>query len=148
MCDNYIINKRGLQWETATWNWMKVYIIIGALSVGVLDQVTGNIQNQGLFWLHKKANFQLRISLLTLLWRRPLSYRNQSIDLLCKSQDWFLYDRNLLLERVKGLFPDLKSFLQIFKFADVVTFTKEILNGKLHFLLRISTCKLFFLCDI
>ena len=148
MCDNYIINKRGLQWEIATWNWMKVYIIIGALSVGVWDQVTGNIQNQGLFWLHKKANFQLRISLLTLLWRRPLSYRNQSIDLLCKSQDWFLYDRNLLLERVKGLFPDLKSFLQIFKFADVVTFTKEILNGKLHFLLRISTCKLFFLCDI
>ena len=25
-------------------------------------------------------------------WRRPLSYRNQSIDLLCKSMDWFLYD--------------------------------------------------------
>ena len=24
-----------------------------------------------------------------------LSYRNQSIDLLCKSMDWFLYDSNL-----------------------------------------------------
>ena len=44
-------------------------------------------------------------------WRRPLSYRTQ---LLCKSMDWFLYDN--------GLRPDL------------VTFTEEILNGKLHYL--------------
>ena len=27
--------------------------------------------------------------------RRPLSYRNQSIDLLCKSMDWFIYNRGL-----------------------------------------------------
>ena len=32
---------------------------------------------------------------LTLSWWRPLSYRNQSIDLLCKSMDWFLYDNGL-----------------------------------------------------
>ena len=38
---------------------------------------------------------------LTLSWRRPLSYRNQSIDLLCKSMDWFLYDKILRHERVK-----------------------------------------------
>ena len=38
---------------------------------------------------------------LTLSWRRPLSYRNQSIDLLCKSMDWFLYDNGLRYERVK-----------------------------------------------
>ena len=38
---------------------------------------------------------------LTLSWRRPISYRNQSIDLLCKSMDWFLYDIDLLHERVK-----------------------------------------------
>ena len=37
---------------------------------------------------------------LTLSWRRPLSYRNQSIDLLCKSMDWFLYDNGLCHERV------------------------------------------------
>ena len=37
---------------------------------------------------------------LTLSWRRPLSYRNQSIDLLCKSMDWFLYDNGLHHERV------------------------------------------------
>ena len=32
---------------------------------------------------------------LTLSWRRLLSYRNQSIDLLRKSIDWFLYDNGL-----------------------------------------------------
>ena len=36
-----------------------------------------------------------------LSWRRSLSYRSQSIDLVCKSMDWFLYDRNLH-ERVNG----------------------------------------------
>ena len=35
---------------------------------------------------------------LTLSWRRPLWYRNQSIDL-----DWFLYDNGLSHERVKGI---------------------------------------------
>ena len=30
------------------------------------------------------------------------SYRNQSIDLLCKSMNWFLYDRGLHLERVNS----------------------------------------------
>ena len=39
---------------------------------------------------------------LTLLWRRSLSYRNQSIDLLCKSIDWFLYDNSLLPKRVNN----------------------------------------------
>ena len=34
---------------------------------------------------------------LSLSWRRPLSYRNQFIDLLCKSMDWFLYDNGLRL---------------------------------------------------
>ena len=39
---------------------------------------------------------------LTLSWWRPLSYKNQSIDLFCKSMDWFLYDNGLRHERVKG----------------------------------------------
>ena len=38
---------------------------------------------------------------LTLSWRRPLSYRDQSIDLLRKSMDWFLYDNGLRHGRVK-----------------------------------------------
>ena len=40
---------------------------------------------------------------LTLSWRRPLSYRNQSTDLLCESMDWFLYDNGPRHERVKWL---------------------------------------------
>ena len=38
---------------------------------------------------------------LTLSWRRPLSYRNQSIDLWSKLMDWFPYDNGLRHERVK-----------------------------------------------
>ena len=41
---------------------------------------------------------------LTLSWRRPISYRNQSIDLLYKSMDWFLYDIDLRHERVEEQF--------------------------------------------
>ena len=37
---------------------------------------------------------------LILSWRKPLSYRNQSTDLLCKSMYWFLYDNGLRHERV------------------------------------------------
>ena len=38
---------------------------------------------------------------LTLSWRRPLTYRNKSIDLQSKSMDWFLYDNDLRHERVE-----------------------------------------------
>ena len=38
---------------------------------------------------------------LTPLWRGPLSYRNQSIDLRSKAMDWFLYDNGLRHERIK-----------------------------------------------
>ena len=38
---------------------------------------------------------------LTLSWRKPLWYRNQSIDLVLKSMDWFLYDNDLRHEKVK-----------------------------------------------
>ena len=39
------------------------------------------------------------INLWTVSWRRSLSYTNQSTDLLCKSMDWFVYDRGLCHER-------------------------------------------------
>ena len=46
-------------------------------------------------------NFNIVLLLITTLsWRRPLSYRKQSIDLLHKSMDWFLYDNGLRHERV------------------------------------------------
>ena len=40
-------------------------------------------------------------NLLTLSWRKPLSYRNQSIDLLSKSMDWFLYGNGLRMRELK-----------------------------------------------
>ena len=40
----------------------------------------------------------------TLSWWRSLSYRNQSLDLLCISIDWFLYDRDLRHERIRWMF--------------------------------------------
>ena len=43
----------------------------------------------------------IHIPYLTLSWRRPISYRNLSIDLLHKSMDWFQYDIGLRHESVK-----------------------------------------------
>ena len=54
------------------------------------DTFTQWLRYRGVFW-----------TLLTLSWRRPLSYRNQSIDLQSKSMDWFLYGNGLRHERVK-----------------------------------------------
>ena len=51
------------------------------------------LRHLGIWSLNRKALNILTVT-LTLSWRRPLSYRNQSID-LSKSMDWFLYDRNL-----------------------------------------------------
>ena len=57
--------------------------------------------NNLLFGKFNSENRQKSVVNLTLSWRRPLSYTNQSIDLLRKSMDWFLYDNGLRLERVK-----------------------------------------------
>ena len=55
-----------------------------------------------------KINFFCLMILLTLSWRGPLPYRNQSTDLQRKSMDWFLYDNGLRHERVK-LFLNLSA---------------------------------------
>ena len=47
---------------------------------------------------------------LTLSWGRPLSYRNQSIDLLCRSIDWFLYDNGFHHEKVKNIWDTHVKF--------------------------------------
>ena len=57
------------------------------------------------WWLLLKVILSLQLDIkspmcLTLSWRRPLSYRNQPIDLLCKSMVWFLYDDGLRHEWV------------------------------------------------
>ena len=53
----------------------------------------------------------LNSSYLSLPWRRSLSYRNQSTDLLCKSMHRFLYDRDLRHERVNQKSVSLYSRL-------------------------------------
>ena len=49
---------------------------------------------------------------LTLSRQSPLSYRNQSIDLVCKSKDWFPYDNGLRHERVKDFFSKWSHLLK------------------------------------
>ena len=44
--------------------------------------------------------------ILTLSWRRKISYRNQSIDLQSKSMDWFLYDIGIRSKRINIIFPN------------------------------------------
>ena len=50
---------------------------------------------------------------LTLSWWWSQSCKNQSIDLLCKSMHWFLYERDLLHERVN---PMLTHFMPLISF--------------------------------
>ena len=47
-----------------------------------------------------KVILKFKLPPLTLSWRRPLSYRNQSIYFRRKSMDWSLYDNCLRHERV------------------------------------------------
>ena len=54
---------------------------------------------------------------LTLSWRRQLSYRNQSIDLLCKSVDWFLYMTASVMKDLKSI--DLTQVLMSFGAEDI-----------------------------
>ena len=46
------------------------------------------------------SGFGNKLNLFNSFKTEPLSYRNQSIDLHNKSMDWFLFDRDLRLERV------------------------------------------------
>ena len=67
----------------------------------VIEVLSDQVGNCYLKNCYLKLSDCCQISLLTLSRRRPLSYRNQSIDLRSKSMDWFVYDNGLHLERVK-----------------------------------------------
>ena len=76
---------------------------------------------------------------LTLSRRRPISYRNQSIDLQSKSTDWFLYDIGLHRERVKSYLRAVEY--TIFDFLIMSTLTRlfsKTLYKNYHFLIQIS----------
>ena len=64
---------------------------------------------------------------LTLSWRRPITYRNQPIDLQSKSMDWFLYDIGLCHEKIKAiqkliLNDPLSYFSEIVKIIKTLSF--------------------------
>ena len=65
---------------------------------GVILQSSSFLKQVGNFYVTAWSETSI-----TLFWRRSISYRNQSIDLLCNSMDWFLYDRDLRQKRVKTL---------------------------------------------
>ena len=62
---------------------------------------TGNSEGIGESWTLKGVDIGLALS-----WQRSLSYRNQSIDLLYKSLDWFLYDGDLRHKIVNSLMTE------------------------------------------
>ena len=64
---------------------------------------------------------------VTFSWRRSLSYRNQFMDLLCKSIGWFLYDRGLRHEKFNHLIL-LASFYSLWKHEKTQSFS-DILKG-------------------
>ena len=62
------------------------------------------------------------ILILTLSWRRQLSYRNESIGLQSKSMDWFLYDNGLCHMRVDDCFWFLSLISTIHDQKELVQF--------------------------
>ena len=77
------------------------------------------------FSKHESPQFLFKLVPLTLSWRRPLSYRNQSIDLQSKSIDWFLYDNGLRHERVKTIPLRHEKYLKHTPFSKQnITFSK------------------------
>ena len=79
-------------------------------------------------WIQLSFPTQNLWFILSLSWRWPLSYKSQSIDLLCKSMDWFLYDNGLRHERVnvrsshQRWFTKKKLFLKILQYSQENTY--------------------------
>ena len=89
--------------EPLEYTWIlgepKIFIILAVLIVVLYKQ---NLQTYCWSNYFKTHLLKRLYCILSLSWRRSLSYRNQSIDLLRKSVDWFLYDNGLHHERVKA----------------------------------------------
>ena len=88
------------------------HVICVAKIVKYMHCVRKSIYNPPFIYLKRTVNqpfLELSHLSLTLSRRRPLSYRNQSIDLLCKSLDWFLHNNGLRHERVKDVAKKVNS---------------------------------------
>ena len=94
--------------------WQCSWIYLWYLPAKKVDDVVGWCS--GSWWCSGTVAHYFFLSLelhLGLTRKRPISYRNQSIDLQSKSMDWFLYDIGLRHERVKG-FDDNQIMFQGF----------------------------------
>ena len=98
------------RWKALRLNSSSIWICVGSEfrlgSCAVIITIAPRCHNPPYLFqmLHSTGNLlEMRAlvqSGLNLSWRRSLSYRNQSTDLLWKSRDWFLYDKNLSHETV------------------------------------------------
>ena len=85
------------------------------------------------FWISSNS--------LTLLWQRSLWLRKQSINLQCKSSDWFLYHREFRQEKCKekpcALLSVRNIFMLWFKTNSLISYLKKLLKkGKLPLMIR------------
>ena len=102
-CVRYFIPLRLSHWKILFGAGL---MILKMLSLKELKLVELPINFIPLNYVWRKEGILLRSCAsysLTLSWRRPLSYTNQSIALQSKSMDWFLYDNGLRFGRVKGI---------------------------------------------
>ena len=80
-----------------------------------LDNITDVTGNDG-----EKMEHHSKQLLLTLSWRWSQSHKNQSTDLQSKSIDWFIYDKDLHHEKVKGR----QNFCRQTNFQDQITIAR------------------------
>ena len=91
---------------------------------------------------------QIIMVFLTLSWRRPLSYRNQSSDLLFKLMDWFLYDNGRYHERVKIFRLNFRSVSLVIFLVKKTTLWIRLLRVRLfhlHYFPNLDFLTVFFL---
>ena len=121
----YLVWRNARPFVRVSWLWW-----MGSSSASEASSIwrVGLVKGTPLWWFLAKCSLvkwmvsfcswlitQIVADYLTLSWRGPLSYRNQSIDLLRKSMDWFLYDNGLCHERVLNI-PPLMIFLCLISF--------------------------------
>ena len=89
-----------------------------------------------------KLIWNVDLRTLTLSRRRPLSYRNQSIDLLCKSMDWFLYDNGPRHEGVNSLIATLFNYSFVWDiYFTAKIFIMHIISIGLIYVWYVSVCR-------
>ena len=98
-------------WFNILTSQMFIFILFGSIWVLLEDVLSLSLSLTIFSERHKTGWVRNATWNLTLSWRRPLSYRNQSIDLQSKSLDWFLHDNGLRHERVKWYLGRLKLYV-------------------------------------